>query len=283
MKELINPSKSPLQQGSNDKVLRTTQQAKTDEWLTPEQIAAIQFYPIGGRIMVEPVSALPILGNEGNRFAKKRSLYRVLRAGNSLSKIPNVQPGTLLWSASVDAAQVFHDLPRNSRGDERMVVLLDEGTVEGIVPGKEIDPEETRKAESEMQYNEEYVQSLKEKMLPIGAAEEIDIEPIDSAIIVEQCPPKLMDGAFKLVGGGRRFPIFKVLKTAKSRSGWPTSMQHLTPGCFIWAEGVSESKEILHNFKDNEGKSRSLFMISVGSCSGWYPGLTKAIGEVETA
>ncbi len=271
MAELIDPTRSPLQQG-NDKVLRTTQQATTEEWLTPEQIAAIGFYPIGGRIMVEPVSAGPVLGSQGNRYARNRSLYRVLRVGNGVTSVPDIK---------TDAAQVFHDLPRNSRGDERMVITLDDGTVEGVVRGREIDEEAMKEAEANVKiYSEEYVDKIKTAMLPLAAVSEIDVEPLAASIIVEQCPPKLMDGAFKLIGGGRRFPIFKILKTTENREGWPPSMKHLVPGTFVWAEGVGESKEIPHNFKDEENKSRSIYMISVGSCSGWYPGLTKAVGEV---
>lgn len=274
--------------------LKRSQVPSPEMNLSPEEMAKLDFQPLGNWLLAEPV--LPKTKTDGGIHTfnpEDKPFFRVLRLGSAeynSELMKHAQLGDVLYSSSLTALRVFHTFPRAvlDPGDkaknvppvveERKLVMMQYGGFEGVIPGFRWNAEQTAKAERKVgtamvDFQPEFIEAIMTQMATAEDAAKIDFIPLSDKIIVERVPPKTKEGTFHLADVQEHMPFYRILKMPADPKVLPPHVQKLRIGDVVQMNGVTDMNYYPTGLKNAEGKERKIFVASAGLIMGVYPSL----------
>jgi co-chaperonin GroES (HSP10) len=280
MTGLLGPGGLPIQAQQG---LKMDSMPSIDETLPPEEVAKLDFQPLGTQLIIEALA--PKKKSDGGihaPFGIERPLYRILRFGSAeyLEELTRtVKLGDIVFGRMDRAFRVQNTYPRLPGGDERKIAFAGYGEIDGVFPGHAWpDPDKSKRKVGEpmIDFQDDFIEAVRTEMATPEDAAQIDFIPIADKIIVEQVPTqKKSSGGLHLPGLGRHTPIFRILKMpANKDTVLAPHLRMLKAGDVVMIHGISDADNFPTNLKNANGAARNVLLTHAGMIIGWWPSLS---------
>jgi hypothetical protein len=274
--------------------LKRSQVPSPDMNLSCEEIAKLDFQPLGNWLLAEPV--IPETKSDGGIYQynlEYKPLFRIVRLGSieySSELLKNASLGDILYSSSTVAMRVFHTFPRVvlDPGDEekrvapvieeRMLVMMQYANFKGVIPGFRWTKEQAVQAERKVgttmvDFQPDFIEAIMTKMATEEDAAKIDFIPLSDQIVVERTPTKTKEGRFYMVDVQEHMPFFRILKMPANPEILAPHLRKLRVGDLVQMNNVTEMDIYPTGLKNADGDNRRIYVASAGFISGFYPSL----------
>lgn len=263
--------------------------------LGPEDIAKLDFQPLGNWVLAEAVlpETRSTAGIDIGYSPEDKPFYRILRLGSDEYRgefQENVKLGDVVFSPSMSALRVFHTFPRfvtdpgdpekkiQSKTSERMLVMMAYGNFDGVIPGFRWKEEEAAKAIRKVgtpmvDFQTDFVQAIMTKMATLEEAEAIDFIPLSDKIVIERVPPRVKEGSFFMPDVQDQLPFFRILKMPHNPDVLAPHLKKLRVGDVVQMNGVTPMNKYPTGLKNSDKKERDVYVASSGLITGIYPSL----------
>jgi len=274
--------------------LKRSQVPSPEMNLSPEEMAKLDFQPLGNWLLAEPV--IPDTKSSGGIHyfnPEDKLLFRILRLGSTeynSELLRTAAQGDILYSSSITAMRVFHTFPRavldpgdKEKGippviEERKLVMMPYGGFQGVIPGFRWTEEQAAQAERKVgtamvDFQSDFIEAIMTLMATAEDAAKIDFIPLSDQIIIERVPAKTKEGTFHLADVQEHMPFFRILKMPVDPKILAPHLQKLRVGDVVQMNGVTEMNSYPAGLKNADGKDRKIFVASAGLITGVYPSL----------
>lgn len=293
MKNIVDPQGRAVQSAPKNVGSATVPSPEMN--LKPEEIAKLDYQPLGNWVLIEPVmpETKTKTGIHVDPNMKRAPLYRILREGSGDYKgqlAKYVGLGDVVYTSAPTSLRVFHTYPRVTLDpgnpekkvppviEERYVLMLNHGQIEGFVPGyrwsdEEIERSKRKVGTTMVDFEQSFIDAIRSEMATAEEAEQIDFVSLSDRIIVERVPPKSQHGSFFIPEVQDKLPFFRILKFPVDMDVIPPHLRHLKIGDVVLMNGVHETMEYPTGLKDRDGKDRKTFIAPSGTILGYWPSL----------